>query len=86
MQHRRSTGDKEDHLGATLSLDCSSMTPDEVEEDMKAILVCYDHENVGLWTLSVSPKRAQEEVVKWIVDKLDECGYSGVSMTLSLQC
>ena len=40
------------------------MKPDEVEEDMEAILVCYDQEKMGLWTLPVSQKGAQEEVVK----------------------
>ena len=81
MQHRSNAGDMDDSFGATLSLDYCFM-PDEFEENMKAVLVCYDHEKMGLWMLSVSQKRAQEEVSKWIVDKLDECGYSGVPMTL----
>ena len=65
-----------------MSLDYCFMIPEEVEDDMRAILVCYDHDKKGLWTLPVGRKGAQDEVVKWVVDKLDECGYSGVSLTL----
>ena len=36
----------------------------------------------GSWALPVERKGAQEEVVKWIVDKLDEAGYAGVPITI----
>ena len=82
MKYRQKLNKEEDNLGATLSLDYCFMIPEEVEDDMRAILVCYDHDKKGLWTLPVDRKGAQDEVVKWVVDKLDECGYSGVSLTL----
>ena len=55
---------------------------EEEEEDMRAILVGYDHEKSGFWALPVERKGAQEEVVKWIVDKIDEAGYAGMAVTI----
>ena len=45
-QHRQRIGDKEE-LGITLSLDYCFMTADDVESDMRAILVCNDHSKKG---------------------------------------
>ena len=81
-QHRRNLHENGEQLGVTVSLDYCFMTAEEAEEDMRAILVCYDHNTSGLWVLPVSHKGAQEEVVKWVVDKLDESGYSGMDVTL----
>ena len=64
MQHRQNTGKEDNNLGATLSLDYCFMIAEEVEDDMRAILVCYDHDKKGLWTLPVDKKGAQDEVVK----------------------
>ena len=50
MQNRNNTGDKDDHLGAALSLDYCFRTPVKVVEDTKAVLVCYDHDQLDLWT------------------------------------
>ena len=81
-QHRRDMhGDGED-LGITISLDYCFMTADEAEEDMRAILVCYDHSKSGFWVLPVEHKGAQEEVVKWVTDKVEESGYGGMTVTL----
>ena len=49
---------------------------------MRAIIVVYDHAKLGFWTLAVERKGAEESVVKWIVDKMEECGYAGVPLTL----
>ena len=49
---------------------------------MHAILVVYDHSKLGLWTLAVDRKGADENVVKWLVEKSEECGYSGIKLTL----
>ena len=40
------------------------MTPEEAEDDMHAILVVYDHSKLGLCTLAVDRKGADENVVK----------------------
>ena len=79
MQHRKDDAKEAENMGVTISLDYCFMTPDDGEEDMKAILVCYDHGKKGLWAVPMERKGAQEEVVKWLVDKLDESGYAGVS-------
>ena len=60
-----------------MSLVYCFMTADEEEEDMRAIIVGYDHEKSGFGALPVGREGAQEEVVKWIVDRLDEAGYAG---------
>ena len=80
-QHRESAGES-DNMGITVSLDYCFMTADDAEEDMKAILICYDHSKKGLWALPVEQKGAQEDVVKWVHDKLEESGYAGVPVTL----
>ena len=82
MQHRADEKKEAENMGVTLSLDYCFMTPDDVEEDMRAILVCYDHGKKGLWAIPVEKKGAQEEVVKWLVEKLEESGYAGVPVTL----
>ena len=59
------------------------MTAEEAGDDMRAVLVVYDHSKSGLWALPVEYKGAQDDgVVKWIVDKLEESGYAGVPVTI----
>ena len=82
MQHRQNLSDVPSELSITVSLDYCFMTAEEAEEDMRAILVCYDHSKKGLWALPVEDKGANADVVKWVVDKLDEAGYTGVPVTL----
>ena len=69
-QHRQNLDGHSGELGSTVSLDYCFMTANEEEEDMRAILVGYDHERCGFGALPVERKGAQEEVVKWIVDRL----------------
>ena len=82
MQHRADEKKEAENMGVTVSLDYCFMTPDDVEEDMRAILVCYDNWKKGLWAIPVERKGPQEEVVKWLVEKLEESGYAGVPVTL----
>ena len=82
MQHRAEDERESENMRVTVSLDDCLMTSDDVEEDMRAILVCYDHGKKGLWAIPVERKGPQEVVVKWFVEKLDESGYAGVPVTL----
>ena len=82
MQHRYQPERDESHLGTTWSLDYCFMTAEEEEDDMRAILVVYDHAKLGLWTLPVEKKGADENVVSWVVGKLEECCYAGTPITL----
>ena len=82
MHHAQSNDGHVSELGATVSLDYCFMTPEEEEEDMRAILIGYDHQKSGFWALPVEGKGAQEQVVKWVVDKMDEAGYAGIAVTI----
>ena len=82
MHHAQNLDGHANELGATVSLDYCFMTPDEEEEDMRAILIGYDHQKSGFWALPVESKGAQEQVVKWIAEKLEEAGYAGVPVTI----
>ena len=57
------------------------MTPEDSEDDMHAILVAYDQSKLGLWTLAVERKGPDESVVKWLTEKMEECGYTGARLT-----
>ena len=72
MQHRYNSDIDESHLGTTWSMDYCFMSPDDIEEDMHAILLCYDHTKMGMWALAVDRKGADENVVKWVVDKMED--------------
>ena len=59
------------------------MTAAEAGDDMRAILIAYDHSKCGFWALPVERKGVQDEgVVKWIVDKLEANGYAGGPVTI----
>ena len=45
-QHRKSSGERDD-LGITVSLDYCFMTAEDVEDDMRAIWVCFEHRKKG---------------------------------------
>ena len=82
MRHMYQPEKDESHLGTTWPLDYCFMTAEDEEEDMRAILVIYDHAKLGLWTLPVEKKGVDENVVTWIVGKLEECGYTGTPIPL----
>ena len=81
MQHRVDDEHVSEEMGVTVSLDYCFMILEETEQDMRAILVMYDHSKQGLWALPVERKGTQEDVIKWIVARLEESGYSGVQVT-----
>ena len=81
-QHRKSIGEVTE-LGVTLSLDYCFMTAEEAGDDMRAILIAYDHSKSGLWALPVEHNGVQDAgAVKWIVDKPEENGYAGIPVTI----
>ena len=53
MHHKQNVDGHAGELGATVSLDYCFMTPDEEEDDMRAILIGYDHQKSGFWALPV---------------------------------
>ena len=77
--HYRS--DAGDRIGITVSLDYCFMG-DEATDGIPPTLVVWDDGNRALWALPVEHKGATEYVVRWLVRKLEEAGYSGVAITL----
>ena len=79
-QHRR--GDNSEAIGTTVSMDYLFMVPEEEDENMDAVLILYDTNRKSIWTMSVDKKGPTPSTVKWVVDKLEEIGYSGMEVTL----
>ena len=79
-QHRR--GDNAESIGTTVSMDYLFMVPEEEDENMDAVLILYDTNRKSIWTMSVDKKGPTPSTVKWVVDKLEEIGYSGMEVTL----
>ena len=65
-----------------MSIDYLFMVPEEEDENMDAVLIVYDANRRGIWTLSVDRKGPSAAVVKWLSDKLEQIGYSEVDITL----
>ena len=65
-QHRQNSDGHSDEVGATVSLDYCFMIADEEveaeEEDMRAILVGYDHEKFGFCALPVARKERKRRL------------------------
>ena len=80
-QHRHDKG-KDEPIGTTVSMDYLFMIPEEEDEGMDAVLILYDSNRKGIWTMSVDKKGATPSSVKWVTDKLEEIGYSGSEVTL----
>ena len=76
MQHRHNSGEKEEDIDATLSLDYGR--PNEIE-DVRVVLVCYDHDQMRLWTLPMSQKKmlnrrsSSELMISWANPATLEC-------------
>ena len=49
---------------------------------MDAVLILYDSNRKGIWTMSVDKKGATPSSVKLVIDKLEDIGYSGSEVTL----
>ena len=75
-------GKEEEAIGITVSVDYCFWTPEEFEEEMDAILVGYDSETMGLWTMAVDAKGPTPSSTEWLSNKIEEAGYNGVSITL----
>ena len=58
------------------------MIPEEEDEGMDAVLILYDFNRKGIWTMSVDEKGEAPSSVKWVTDRLEEIGYSGSEVTL----
>ena len=72
-QHRRGKGENEP-IGATVSLDHLFIVLGEEDEGMDAVLITYDANRQGMWTMSVDRKGATPSYVKRVSDKLEEIG------------
>lgn len=55
-QHRQPTDGHSSDLGVKVSSDDWFVIAEEAEDDMSAILICYDHNKSGLWALPVDHK------------------------------
>ena len=55
---------------------------DEATDGVPNILVVWDDGHRAMWALPVDHKGADKYVVNWLVKKLEEAGYGGVSLTL----
>ena len=81
-QHMKNTGEIPD-LVVTLSLDYCCMTAEEAGDDVRAVLIAYDHSKSGLWALPVEHQGVQDDgVVKLIVGKLEENSYARIPITM----
>ena len=75
-QHRQDKSGLEP-IGTTVSMDYLFMVPEEIDDTMDAVLLMYDANRRGFWTMSVDKKGPTPAAVKWVTDKLDEVGYAG---------
>ena len=80
-QHRQDKSGLEP-IGTTVSMDYLFMVPEEIDDTMDAVLLMYDANRRGIWTMSVDKKGPTPAAVKWVTDKLDEVGYAGKEITL----
>ena len=75
--------DDKEKIGITISMDyCFMVDDDEGEEDLPGVLIMWDDNHECLWALPVDKKGPVEWVVKWIVEKLDNIGYRGQTLTI----
>ena len=83
---RRAKKKDEEKLGVTVSLDYCFFGEEGEEKtedrDMPKILVMHDDSADAIWAMQVERKGATDEVVTWIVNKLEETGHGGDHITL----
>ena len=86
-QHRRQQ-EKEESIGVTVSLDYCFFGIDAGEEEEEQqpgsvkTLVMHDDSLDILWAAQVKQKGVSDEVVAWVLNKLEEAGHSGTHITL----
>ena len=81
-QHRQDKSGLEP-IETTVSMDYLFMVPEEIDDTMDAVLLMYDANRRGIWTMSVDKKGPTPAAVKWVADKLDEIGYAGKEVALN---
>ena len=64
---------------ATDCLGHLSVIPAAEDEGMDAVLIMYDANRKGIWTMLVDKRGATPSSVKLVSDKLEEIGYLGGS-------
>ena len=70
-------------FGITISLDYCFMNGEGDEDpDLPGVLGIWDDNRECLWAIPVDKKGPTDWVVSWIVEKLDNIGYQGESITL----
>ena len=73
----------EEAVGPTVSLDYAFKYDDETEEATKQDLVAVDRISGAIWALEVDGKGVDTGAsVKWLDEKLNMAGYSGVKVTI----
>ena len=75
-------GKEEDASGSMIRVEECLWAPEESEEEMDAILVGYDSEELGLRTMAVYAKGPTPSSTERLGIKIEEAGYNGVSITL----
>ena len=58
------------------------MRPEEHHEDTVPILAVFDNKCMGIWALPVEEKGANDEAVRWMVEKIEEAGYAGQKVVI----
>ena len=69
-------------LGDKLDDDIVEEESEEKQRGKLPVLVVYDDDKEALWTLPAGQKGANEASVKWGVDRLEDSGYLGKSITI----
>ena len=59
------------------------MMGDEKKKGKLPVLVVYDDCKEAFWTLLVSQKGPAESIVEWSIDRLEDSGYIGESITVN---
>ena len=73
----------EEAVGPTVSLDYAFKYDEDAEEGTKPVLVAVDRITGAIWALEVDGKGVDTGAgVKWLNEKLNMAGYSGVKVTL----
>ena len=81
-RHHEMGKEEEEAVGVTVCVDYCFWTPEEFEGEMDAILVGYEREKMGLWTMVVEAKGPTPSSTEWLSGYIEEAGYNGVSITL----
>ena len=81
-RHHEKGKEEEKTIGATVGVDYCFWTPEDFEEEMDAILVGYDSETIGLWTMAVDATGPTLSSTEWLSNKIEEAGYIGISITM----